>query len=123
MTSRIVARLGVVDRDRGSALPQALACKAIILKKSPGPDGLDFDTPDIVSVEAVAITMSNRAGALRPDDDFAVKLKHGIWDRLHLCLVDDNGAVFAMGALYAIGAKMLNNWLVGDHDGVFLAPR
>lgn len=121
--ARIFARLGVVDRDRGRPLPETLACKAIILQRSPGPNGLDYVDSDVASIEPVAVKMSAKAGALRPDMDFVVCLKRGTWDRLHLCLIDDSGAVFAMGALYAFGAKLLSDAIVADHEGVLLAQR
>lgn len=97
--STFEAVVGPVDRLRGLALPDQLTLHALVLMKTPGPDGTDFRDTDIISDGATPIDFVLDCYRLLSLSATSLPLKTGSWPNAYLVLMDSDGEPFAFGAI------------------------
>lgn len=90
---------GVVDRLRGTTPPEQLNLRAIVLLRSPGPDGVQYKETDIISDGDVPVTFAVDSYRLMSISEVSIPLKTGTWPAAHLLLLDQEGEPFAAGGV------------------------
>ncbi len=93
------ANCGPVDRLRGATLPEQVSLRALVLLRSPGPDGVHYKETDIISSEATEVAFAVDNYRLMSVEEVSIPLKTGSWPSAFLLLVDDEGEPFASGGV------------------------
>ncbi|RYY22562.1 MAG: hypothetical protein EOP62_22910 [Sphingomonadales bacterium] len=96
--TRFEAVVGLVDRLRGLPLPEQPRLRTLITAKPPGPDGIGYSEPDIVSEGSRWVDFRMERGSLTSIEPISLSLKEGVWGEAYLILLDGDEPV-AFGAV------------------------
>lgn len=111
------ARLAdVYNGEPGYVLPTTL--KAVLIGKSPGPDGTDWSEADIISKETSSVTFDKSSGRCRNSTPLAFELVTGVYPQAVLCFLDEEDIVVAFGGVRPCGSSEMTGSLVANIDDI-----
>lgn len=98
MAISVEAKTRLVDVLAGLRMPEGpLTLNGILLARSPGPDGILYDTADVISSMMTSIFFEVDNHRMLSAEATSFPLREGVWAELFVLLSDGEGNPYAFG--------------------------